>query len=255
MDDDQVFRALSDPTRRLLLDRLFERDGRTLVELQGQVQDMTRFGVMKHLKVLEEAGLITTRKAGREKLHYLNAVPVQLIHDRWVSKYTRPRAEALSDLKAVLEGGGHMESATKTEQVYQVFIKATPEQIWEAITKPEFTERYFYGARIENSPERHRSVGPDGSIWGDSPTLEYEPPKRLVHGWRSLYDPELAEEEESRVTWEIEPQEGGYSKLTVIHDRLEGAPKTAESVSGAGWMMVLSALKTLLETGRPLSEA
>ncbi len=141
----------------------------------------------------------------------------------------------------------------QTTQVYQLFIKATPEAIWDAITKPEFTERYFHGARIENSPERHRSFGPDGSAWGDSPTFEFDPPRRLVHGWRSLYDPELAEEEPSRVTWEIEPQEGSYCKLTVTHDQLERAPKTAESVSGAGWMMVLSGLKTLLETGQPLA--
>jgi uncharacterized protein YndB with AHSA1/START domain len=137
-------------------------------------------------------------------------------------------------------------------QVYQVFIKATPEAIWDAITKPEFTQRYFYGARIENTPERHLGLSPDGEVWGDSPTLEFDPPRRLVHGWRSLYDPELAGEEESRVSWEIEPQEGGYCKLTVTHDQLEGAPKTAESVAG-GWMMVLSGLKTLLETGEPLA--
>jgi uncharacterized protein YndB with AHSA1/START domain len=147
-----------------------------------------------------------------------------------------------------------MTTATaQTTQVYQVFIKAAPEQIWEAITTPEFTERYFYGARIENTAEWHRSHGPDGSVWADSPTREYDPPNRLVHGWRSLYDPELAGEAESRVTWEIQPQEGGYCKLTVTHDELEGAPKTAESVSGAGWMMVLSGLKTLLETGKQLA--
>ncbi len=141
----------------------------------------------------------------------------------------------------------------QTTQTYSVFIKATPEAIWDAITKPEFTAKYFYGARIENTPERHQARGPDGSNWGDSPTFEYDPPRRLVHGWRSLYDPELAEEEPSRVTWEIEPQDGGYCLLTVTHDELEGAPKTAESVSGVGWMMVLSGLKTLLETGQPLA--
>jgi uncharacterized protein YndB with AHSA1/START domain len=143
--------------------------------------------------------------------------------------------------------------AAQTTQVYQVFIKATPEAIWDAITKPEFTARYFYGARIENTAERHRALSPDGDVWGDSPTFEYEPPRRLVHEWQSLYDPELAAEEPSRVSWEIEPQDGGYCKLTVVHDRLEAAPKTAESVSGAGWMMVLSGLKTLLETGQPLA--
>jgi uncharacterized protein YndB with AHSA1/START domain len=144
-------------------------------------------------------------------------------------------------------------TTAQTTQVYQVFIKATPEAIWEAITEPEFTERYFYGARIENTAERHRSLGPDGSVWGDEPMYEFDPPRRLVQGWRSLYDPELAEEGESRVTWEIQPQEGGYCLLTVTHDRLEGAPKTAESVSGTGWMIVLSGLKTLLETGKPLA--
>jgi uncharacterized protein YndB with AHSA1/START domain len=140
----------------------------------------------------------------------------------------------------------------KTVQVYQVFIRATPEQIWEAITTPEFTQRYFHGARIEVSPTRLRSLGPDDSVWGDEATIEYDPPRRLVHEWRSLYDPELADEEASRVTWEIEPGEDGVSMLTLVHDRLEGAPKTAESVSGPGWMRVLSGLKTLLETGEPL---
>jgi uncharacterized protein YndB with AHSA1/START domain len=138
-------------------------------------------------------------------------------------------------------------------QIYQVFIRATPEAIWEAITTPEFTQRYFYGARIENTAEHHHALGPEGQVWADSPTFEFDPPKRLVHGWRSMYDPELAAEAESRVTWEIEAQDGGYSLLTVTHDQLEGAPKTAESVSGAGWMMVLSGLKTLLETGEPLA--
>ncbi|HSC49003.1 MAG TPA: SRPBCC domain-containing protein [Gaiellaceae bacterium] len=133
-------------------------------------------------------------------------------------------------------------------QVYQVFIKATPEAIWDAITKPEFTERYFYGVRIENTPEK-RITGE----WGEMPTYEFDPPRKLVHGWRSEYDPELAAEDESRVTWEIEPQDGGYALLTVTHDRLENSPKTAESVSGTGWMMVLSGLKTLLETGEPLA--
>ena len=141
----------------------------------------------------------------------------------------------------------------QTTQVYQVFIKATPEAIWEAITKPEFTERYFYGSRILNTADRRVSFGPDGSTRAEGPVFEFDPPRKLVHGWRSLYDEELALEEPSRVTWEIEPHEGGYCKLTLTHDRLEGAPKTAKSVAGEGWMFVLSGLKTLLETGTPLS--
>lgn len=137
-------------------------------------------------------------------------------------------------------------------QVYQVFIRATPDAIWEAITTPAFTERYFHGSRIEITPAGRRSLGPDGEVRGDSRVLEFDPPRKLVHGWQSLYDPELAEEEPSRVTWEIEPQDGGFCKLTVTHDQLEGAPKTAESVYGEGWMMVISGLKTLLETGNGL---
>jgi uncharacterized protein YndB with AHSA1/START domain len=137
-------------------------------------------------------------------------------------------------------------------QVYQVFIRATPEAIWEAITRPEFTARYFHGARIAVTPEHYDSFSPDGEVWGDEDVFEFDPPRRLVHGWRSLYNPELAVEEPSRVTWEIEPQDGGLCLLTVTHDQLEGAPKTAASVHGPGWTLVLSGLKTLLETGQPL---
>ena len=140
-----------------------------------------------------------------------------------------------------------------TVQVYQLFIKATPEQIWEAIVDPELTSKYFYGSRITITPEGRVSTSPDGSeSWGDSEVLEWDPPRKLVHGWSSAYDPELASEATSRVTWEIEAQDGGTTKLTLVHDRLEGAPKTAESVAG-GWMFVLSGLKTLLETGEPLA--
>jgi uncharacterized protein YndB with AHSA1/START domain len=141
----------------------------------------------------------------------------------------------------------------QTTQVYQVFIQATPEQIWEAITKPEFTEKYFYGAHIETTPQTRRATAPDGESWGEDTVLEYDPPRRLVHTWQSKYDQELAAEEPSRVSWEIEQQEGGSSLLTVVHDQLEGAPKTAASVAGVGWMRVLSGLKTLLETGKPLA--
>jgi DNA-binding transcriptional ArsR family regulator/uncharacterized protein YndB with AHSA1/START domain len=252
MDDDRVFKALADPTRRLLLDRLFERDGRTLTELETDLE-MTRFGVMKHLRILEEAGLVVSRKSGRSRLHYLNPVPVRRVHDRWIGKYTERQAAALSELKTQLEETVTIVTGNApTEQVYQVFIKATPETIWKAITTPEFTAKYFHGARIEVNDETYVSHGPDGDLWGDDKVMEWDPPRRLVHGWRSMYDEELAKEETSRVTWEIEPQGDGTCLLTVVHDRLEGAPKTAASVSGPGWTRVLSGLKTLLETGEPL---
>jgi uncharacterized protein YndB with AHSA1/START domain len=144
-------------------------------------------------------------------------------------------------------------TSAPTTQVYQVFIKATPDRIWEAIVKPEFTAKYFHGARIVNDAQRHISHGPDGDLWGEGPVLEFDPPRRLVHEWRSMYDPDMAQEQPSRVTWEIEPVDDGYCKLTLTHDELDGAPKTAASVSGAGWMFVLSGLKTLLETGAPLA--
>lgn len=136
-------------------------------------------------------------------------------------------------------------------QVYRVFIRATPEQIWEAISNPEFTQKYFFGSRVSITSDDYRGLDAQGAELVTGKVIEFDPPRRLVHGWRALYDPETAVEDDSRVTWEIEPQDGGISLLTVVHDRLEGAPKTAASVAG-GWMYVLSGLKTLLETGEPL---
>jgi len=144
----------------------------------------------------------------------------------------------------------------ETTQVYRIFIRAEAQAIWDAITRPEFTARYFYGSRVETTgdvgtPFRYHS--PDGeALWGDETVLEADPPHRLVVGWRSLWDPELAAEPASRVAWEIEPQDGGYCLLTVVHDRLADSPRTASSVGGTGWMLVLSGLKTVVETGSGL---
>src|SRR5215210_7647308 len=132
---DAVFRALSDPTRRSLLDELFEQDGQTLGALEGRLP-MTRFGVMKHLKVLEEAGLVVSRRRGREKLHFLNPVPIRLVHDRWVSKYAEPWVAGLSDLKTRLE--------STMEKVYEIYIRTTPERLWEAITDPATRAKYNF---------------------------------------------------------------------------------------------------------------
>ena len=138
----------------------------------------------------------------------------------------------------------------QTTQVYNIFIRATPEQIWDAITKPEFTEKYFHNVRITvRDGVRSNDLG--DMHWEES-VLEDDPPRRLVHNWHAYYDPELAAEDQSRVTWEIERQDGGVCLLTVTHDQLDGAPKTAASVSGAGWMGVLSNLKSFLETGESL---
>src|ERR1700712_5390175 len=130
---DDVFKALADPPRRELLDELFRQDGQTLSALEGRFE-MSRFGVMKHLKVLEDAGLVVTRKRGREKLHFLNAVPIRLVHDRWVSKYAEPWVAGLSDLKQRLE--------RRMEKVFEIYIRTTPERLWEAITDPAIRAKY-----------------------------------------------------------------------------------------------------------------
>src|ERR1700682_1593151 len=138
---DAVFKALADPTRRSLLDELFRQDGQTLSALEERFS-MTRFGVMKHLKQLEEAGLVVTQRRGREKLHFLNPVPIRLVHDRWVSKYAEPWAAALSGLKNSLE--------ERMEKVFEIYIKTTPERLWEAITDPEMRGKYSFGAGVSS---------------------------------------------------------------------------------------------------------
>ena len=141
-----------------------------------------------------------------------------------------------------------------TTQVYQLYIKASQEQVWDAITNPAIVEKFFHGARIESTYEvgtKLLAVAPDGGqVWNDNTIIECDPPHRLVHTWRSLYDPELAAEPDSRVTWELEAQTEGVTKLTLVHDRLDGSPKTAASVRG--WSYILSSLKTVVETGSPL---
>src|SRR5213080_2896552 len=141
MDQDTVFKALADPTRRSLLDELFQEDGQSLSALERRLP-MTRIAVMKHLRVLEAAGLVTTRRRGREKLHFLNAVPIRLVHDRWVSKYAEPWAATLSDLKHRLE--------STMEKVFEIYIRTTPERLWEAITDPKIRSKYNFGARVES---------------------------------------------------------------------------------------------------------
>ncbi len=246
---DEVFRALADPTRRSLLDELFREDGQTLSALERRLP-MTRFGVMKHLRVLEAAGLVVTRRRGREKLHFLNAVPIRLVHDRWVSKYAEPWAATLSNLKHGLEG-------TTMEKVFEIYIRTTPERLWEAITNPELRRRYSFGVGVESdwSPgSRYEgkagatTVAPGVTIF-EGENLEVDPPRRLVQSFNAVWSDAARSEGTSRVTWEIEPIEDSC-RLTVTHDRLrEGA---SEELYG-GWPMVLSGLKTLLETGETLT--
>jgi uncharacterized protein YndB with AHSA1/START domain len=239
---DAVFRALGDPTRRSLLDELFREDGQTLTALEGRFE-MTRFGVMKHLGQLEEAGLVVTKRRGREKLHFLNPVPIRLVHDRWVSKYAEPWAATLSELKTTLEEG--------MEKVFEIYIKTTPERLWEAITDPEIRSRYSFGARIDSdwTPGSHYEISAPTIALGNGENLEVEPPHRLVQSANFLWSDEVKSEGTSRITWEIEPV-GDSCRLTVTHDQMrEGAN---DQIYG-GWPMVLSGLKTWLETGELLT--
>jgi uncharacterized protein YndB with AHSA1/START domain/DNA-binding transcriptional ArsR family regulator len=240
---DDVFRALADPTRRSLLDELFKEDGQTLTALEERLP-MTRFGVMKHLRVLEEAGLVVTRRSGREKLHFLNAVPIRLIHDRWVSKYTEPWAAALSDLKHRLED-------RTMEKVFEIYIKTTPERLWKAITDTEMRRKYTFGAVVTSDwtpGSRYEGVGGGRPIF-EGENLEVDPPRRLVQSFKAVWDDDVKREETSRVTWAIEPV-GDSCRLTVTHDQLR---EDANAQLYGGWPMVLSGLKTLLETGEMLT--
>ena len=255
MDGDRVFKALADSTRRHLLDRLFERDGRTLRELTEELE-MTRFGVMKHLRVLEDAGLVVTRKVGREKFHFLNPVPIREIHDRWIGKFFAGASDTLLGLRDGLEregGGKHME--TKPSHVFVVFIRTTPERVWEAITNSEFTIHYYYSSTVESAwtpgaPYVYSIQGHPAIV---GRVLEADPPRKLVCTFDAKWDDEVAADAPSRITWEIEPAGEDVSKLTVVHDGFEAETATFRSIGG-GMPLILSALKTLLETGVPLVE-
>jgi len=242
---DAVFKALADPTRRSLLDELFKQDGQSLSTLQGRLP-MTRFGVMKHLKVLEEAGLVVARKRGREKLHFLNPVPIRLVHDRWVSKYAEPWAAGLSELKARLED-------RTMEKVFEIYIKTTPERLWQAITDSEMRRKYSFGVGVDSDwapGSRYEGFHPGAGVAiSEGENLEVDPPRRLVQSFTALWSEDVRSEGTSRVTWDIEPV-GDSCRLTVTHDQLrEGAN---DELYG-GWPMILSGLKTLLETGELLT--
>jgi uncharacterized protein YndB with AHSA1/START domain len=240
---DEVFKALADPTRRALLDELFRADGQTLGALEERFA-MTRFGVMKHLKQLEEAGLVVTRRSGRQKLHFLNPVPIRLVHDRWVSKYAEGWAAGLADLKADLE--------RTMEKVFEIYIRTTPERLWEAITDTEIRSKYTFGARCVSDftpGARFEQKTPDDRLLAEGEILESDPPRRLVQTMHALWGEDVKAEGTSRVSWEIEPV-GDSCRLTVVHDQLR---EGANNQLFGGWPMILSGLKTWLETGELLT--
>jgi uncharacterized protein YndB with AHSA1/START domain len=241
---DAIFKALADPTRRSLLDALFQQDGQTLTALEARF-DMTRFAVMKHLKLLEEAGLVVTRRQGREKLHFLNPVPIRLVHDRWVSKYALPVVAALSDLKSRLE--------SPMQKIYEIYIRTTPERLWEAITDSEIRSKYTFGARVTSdwTPGSRFEMAAPGApgLLGEGEILEADPPRRLVQTMVALWSEDVKREGTTKVTWEIEPV-GDSCRLVVTHDELR---ENANDELYGGWPMILSGLKTWLETGELLT--
>jgi DNA-binding transcriptional ArsR family regulator/uncharacterized protein YndB with AHSA1/START domain len=260
-----VFRALSDPSRRRLLDRLNQRNGQTLRELCAGL-DMARQSVSKHLAILAAANLVTTVRRGREKLHYLNVAPISEIAERWINRYDQQRVDALSDLRKALEGS----AMDKPEFVYTTYIRSTPEQLWRGLTDPAFTRRYW-GLAYESdwSAGSAFTVKLDaGDVTIADPAqviLESDPYRRLAYTWHT-FTPEWAEsldftddarerltaEGRSKVTFEIEAL-GDQVKLTVVHDDLEPGGLTGSLIS-QGWPRVLANLKTLLETGDTLPD-
>jgi DNA-binding transcriptional ArsR family regulator/uncharacterized protein YndB with AHSA1/START domain len=260
---DEVFRALSDPSRRRLLDRLNDRNGQTLRELCAGL-GMARQSVSKHLAILENANLVTTVRHGREKLHYLNAAPISDIAERWINRYDQPRVEALADLKKALEGT----AMNKPEFVYTTYIRTTPEQLWRGLTDPAFTRRYW-GLAWESdwttgAPVTLRLDAGDVTI--DDPAqvvLESDPYRRLSYTWHTftpewaaayhISDEHLAKfaaEPRSKVTFDIEPH-GDYVRLTVLHDGFEPGSAVLPGIS-SGWPLLMASLKSLLETGEGL---
>jgi len=272
-DADAVFRALSDPARRRLLDRLNERNGLTLTELCAGM-GMTRQSVTKHLDVLESAGLVTTFRQGREKHHYLDAASINDIADRWIRSYDRTRAEALSDLKTALEAT-NMDTTKETKFVYTTYIHATPEKVWQGLTDPAFTKQYWRhptagGVEMQTDWKKGSTYDVTYEQSGlvishpEQVILESDPYRRLAYTWHT-FTPEWAAahgidqslaaewgaEPRSRVAFDIEDAGGGVVKLTVVHDGFEPGSAVLQGVSG-GWPAVISALKTLLETGSAL---
>jgi uncharacterized protein YndB with AHSA1/START domain len=250
MDDSTApaFRALADPSRRLLLDRLFERDGQTLGELTAHLPEMTRFGVMRHLGVLESANLITTRREGREKRHFLNPVPIRLIHDRWISKYSAPVLGAMTALKGHLEAPPMAASLDSPDHVYSIYINASPERIWRAITDGDDTVRYYYGTRVTSdwSVGSHiRYDYPDGTVAADGEVLALDPPTRLEMTFHPRWDPDFESEGAVRQVWLIEADESA-SKLTVTTIGLKAGTKQAEEF-GNGMIYIVSGLKSHVE--------
>lgn len=252
---DAVFKALADPTRRLLLDRLRERNGQTLRELCEQL-DMARQSATQHLDVLVGANLVTVVRRGRERLHYLNPTPIHEIEERWISGFDRPRLQAISAIKQKAEELAMTEATTSVPTyVYVTYIRASAEQVWQALTDADLTARYWGHANISDwqpgSTWEHRRVDGSGKVDVVGKVIATEPPTRLVITFDDIPDPE-SPREPSVVTFLVEPHQD-IVRLTVTHENLPNE----EMFNGIsqGWPAVLANLKSLLETGDVLPQS
>lgn len=247
---DEVFKAIDDPSRRILLDSLFDNDGQTLTELSALLPEMTRYGVMNHLRVLEEAHLVTTKKEGKFKYHFLNPVPIKRISDRWISKYAEPRVGAIAAIAARFERKPNM---SKPAHVYQAYIRATVEEVWEAIVDGDKTVQYFYGTRVESDWEPGSSMNyydAKGGLVSEGKIISIDPPKRIEFTFQALWDPEMVEEGPAREVWAIKDV-NGMAELTIELFDVVVDGKTYEDFVG-GFPYIVSGLKSLLETGKGL---
>lgn len=259
---DEVFRALSNPTRRGLLDGLREESGQSLQTL-CESNDLTRQALSRHLDVLEAANLISIHWHGREKLHYLNPVPLHEIVHRWIQPFESPRLDVITTLKHTLE-----DPMDKPQFVYTIYIQATQERVYQALTERELLDAYMDGTGPlsdwePGSPVRWKSMPGDDFEDLDQEVIEAIPGKRLSYTWHTLQpmhrelfssdeEFETATREQSTVTFDIEPAEDQRlgTKLTITHHDFDShESQMLKSVSG-GWIMILSNLKTYLETGR-----
>ncbi|MCI0677661.1 MAG: SRPBCC domain-containing protein [Actinobacteria bacterium] len=248
---DEVFRAINDPSRRLLLDALFERDGQTLGELCAYLPEMTRFGVMNHLAVLEEGGLVTTLKRGRAKYHYLNPVPIRQIHDRWISRYAGLQVGAIAGLKTRLENGDH--KLEIPAHVYKTYIRGAVEDVWDAIVNPDKTVQYYFGTRVQSDWEVGSPLEyfyPDGSKVADGHIVAIDPPKRLEHTFRALWDDELKAEGPMREVLSLTEHDGMVELTVEMYDLDPSSKRFSDFTQGNPY--IYAGLKSLVETGSAL---
>ena len=247
---DEVFRAIDDPSRRLLLDALFDDDGQTLTQLCTRLPTMTRQGVMNHLRILEDAKLVTTRRAGRSKHHYLNPVPIRMVHDRWISRFAEARVSLLATLPTTIEEGSPM---AKPVHVYTTFIRSTLDEVWDALTNPEMTAKYFFGTRVDCDWEVGSSMDyyyPDGQLASSGKILSIDPPNSFECLFLPEWDEDLKAQGPVREIWKLSENNGMVAATLEMYDIEVDSEIYRDLTGGSPW--IIASMKSLLETGEPL---